>query len=87
MIGMSVEANIVTQEATDTVLAPAAAISEDHVFVVGGGRAVPRKVTIGIRGTRHVQIRSGLQEGETIVSPALPSLRANSRISVTNPSK
>ena len=84
MIGMSVEANIVTQEAKATLLAPAAAVSGGYVYVVEGGRAVPRQVTIGIRGTRDVQILTGLEEGDIIVSHALPSLRANARIRIAN---
>jgi hypothetical protein len=38
--------------------------------VVAGDRAHRRQVEIGIRGTRSVEVLSGLREDERIASPA-----------------
>ena len=73
-VGMSVEANVVTREKPDALLIPADAMQGTGVFVVAGGRVVRREVEIGIRGTRAVEILSGLQEGEPVASPAAADL-------------
>jgi membrane fusion protein, multidrug efflux system len=83
MIGMSVEANVVVREKNDALLVPAAAVLQDHVFVVEKDRAVRRSVDVGIRGTRQVEILSGLENGERVISPALPDIRDGARVRVT----
>ena len=78
--GMSVEANIITREKPNALLIPAAALQEDAVFVVAGNRLRKRAVKIGIRGTRQVEVLSGLQEGEAVVAPASPDFRDGMRV-------
>jgi RND family efflux transporter MFP subunit len=78
-IGMSVEANIVAQEKADALLVPAEAVTGGAVFVVENGVAVRRKVETGIKGTRAVEILSGVKEGERVVSP-VPSRFAGGRV-------
>jgi RND family efflux transporter MFP subunit len=68
--GMSVEANVVTREKAGALLVPAEAVKGTTVFELEGGRVRQRSVEIGIRGTRMVEIVSGLTEGDRIVSPA-----------------
>jgi RND family efflux transporter MFP subunit len=82
-VGMSVEANIVVREKADALLVPAAAVSQDAVYVVDGSRAVRRAVTVGIRGTQAVEILSGLKEGERVVAPIPSELTDGARIHVT----
>jgi len=79
-VGMSVEANIVAREVDNALLVPAAAISQNAVYAVDGSRAVRRPVDIGIRGTQMVEIRSGLREGERVVSPVPPDIVDRARI-------
>ncbi len=69
-IGMSVEANIITQEVQNALLVPSEAVRGNAVFLIENGVVVRRPVTLGIRGARMVQIKVGLQEGERIISPA-----------------
>jgi RND family efflux transporter MFP subunit len=69
-IGMSVEANIIIRETKQAILVPAEALSEGTVTVVKDGQLDRRKVDVGIRGTRMVEITSGLAENEPVVSPA-----------------
>ncbi len=72
--GMSVEANIVTREKTGALLVPADALQGSSVFVVEGNRVRRREVTVGIRGTRAVEILSGVSEKDVVASPATSSL-------------
>jgi RND family efflux transporter MFP subunit len=79
-VGMSVEANIVTREKADALLIPADAVLGSQVIVVASDRARRRQVEIGIRGTRSVEILSGLGEGERIASPAPVGLADGARV-------
>ncbi len=78
--GMSVEANIVTREKPNALLVPADAVKDNAVFVLDGSRAHRREVTIGIRGTRAVEVLSGLAEGERGASPAATDLTDGARV-------
>jgi len=82
-IGMSVEANIVTRDKADVLLVPSAAIADGHVFVIDGFRAHRRKVETGIRGTRAIEITSGLKEGELVVASVPTGLADGARVSAT----
>jgi RND family efflux transporter MFP subunit len=81
-VGMSVEANIVTREKANALLVPADAVVGSQVLVVDGNRARRRQVEIGIRGTRSVEILSGLREDERVASPLPADLADGSRVSV-----
>lgn len=80
--GMSVEANIVTREKEKALLVPADAVQSSAVFVVEGSRVKKRTVTIGIRGTRAVEVLDGLKEGERVASPATAALTDGARVRV-----
>lgn len=80
--GMSVEANIVTREHADALLIPAVALQGSAAFVLDGSRVHKREVKIGIRGTRAVEVLSGLKAGERVVSPAPTGLKDNARVRV-----
>ena len=80
MIGMSVEANIVVREAKATLLVPAEAISQGTVQMVINGRVVRRRVVIGIRGTRLIQISSGVTSGDVILSPFQSTIADGKRV-------
>jgi len=83
--GMSVEANIVTREKENALLVPADSVQGNAVFVVDGARLRKRAVTIGIRGTRTVEILGGLKDGERIASPATANLADGGRVRVQAP--
>jgi RND family efflux transporter MFP subunit len=80
--GMSVEANIITREKPNALLIPADALQGNSVFILDGGRARKREVTIGIRGTRNVEVLSGLTDGERVVSPAATDLKDGAHVRV-----
>jgi RND family efflux transporter MFP subunit len=84
LIGMSVEANIVTQEKKNVVLLPAEAILQDNVFTVVDGRLKRSKIEIGLRGARMVEIISGLAENQSVVSPATTQMREGQRVRIAS---
>lgn len=79
-IGMSVEANIVAREKDDVVLLPAEAIIDGAAFMVANGRLRRVPLQTGIRGTRMVEVLSGVREGDKVVSPATSSMRDGMRV-------
>src|SRR6185369_571522 len=58
--GMSVEANVVTREKPGALLVPREAVQGTNVFVIKGERVERRAITLGIRGTRAIEVLSGL---------------------------
>jgi membrane fusion protein, multidrug efflux system len=69
-VGMSVEANIVAREQHNVLLVPANALIGHQVLVIKDGRPALRDVAVGLRGTSQVEIVNGLNDNETVASPA-----------------
>jgi len=74
--GMSVEANVIAREKANALLVPADAVQDGAVFVIDGNRLHRRAIATGIRGTRAIEVVSGLKQGERVASPA-PTGAAN----------
>ena len=79
-VGMSVEANIVSREAQDVLLVPANAVVNNGLIVVENGRALRRKIAVGIRGTGFVEIVNGVIEEEIVASPATADIKDGARV-------
>ena len=56
---------------------------QQHVFVVVGNRFEPRPVTLGVQLADRVEVRSGLEEGERVVSSGVFLLDSESRLRAT----
>jgi Cu(I)/Ag(I) efflux system membrane fusion protein len=56
---------------------------QQHVFVAVGERFEPRPVTLGVQLADRVEVRSGLEEGERIVSSGVFLLDSESRLRAT----
>ena len=82
-VGMSVEANVVTREKPGALLVPSDAVQGSNVFVIAGDRVHKRTVEVGIRGTRAVEILSGVGEDERVASPAAADLADGRRVRAT----
>lgn len=69
--GYRVEARIIVDEAKDAVRAPISALFRQgddwNLFVVEGGEAVLRPVTVGRRNDTHAEITNGLKVGEVVI--------------------
>lgn len=81
---MTVSVDIEVARSPGALALPAEAVrdatgAEPWVLLVENGRAVRRKVALGLRGTGWVEIRSGLSAGERVV-PASAPLRPGSRL-------
>jgi len=84
-VGMSVEANIVSREKADAVLAPANAVVNNNLLVIEGGRVHRRTVRIGIRGSAAVEILDGAQEAELVAAPATADIKDGERVRAVEP--
>jgi RND family efflux transporter MFP subunit len=84
-IGMTAEANIVTREKTAALVVPLESIINNAVQVVADGRIQRVPVTIGIRGTRFVEVSGNLSNGSIVVSPARNELAERTQVK-TGPS-
>lgn len=80
LIGMTVELNIVARVERDALLLPVNAVMGETVFVVEGGLARRRTLAIGIRGTSHVEVRSGLAKGVRVIAPYPDKLADGARV-------
>jgi membrane fusion protein (multidrug efflux system) len=47
----------------------------ERVFVYRNGKAEQRRVSLGLRTESHVQVREGLQFGDTLLTSAILQLR------------
>ncbi len=84
-VGMSVEANIITRKKDGVLLVPASALRANSVFLVRGRHASQRPVEIGVRGAQAVEVLSGVQEGDIVVSPVPAELRDGATIRAIQP--
>jgi RND family efflux transporter MFP subunit len=83
--GMSVEANVVTREKPGALLLPAEAVQVSSVFVITGDHAERRAIEVGIRGTRAVEVLSGVSESDRVVAPHPSALRSGARVRIVAP--
>ncbi len=86
--GMYANTRLLIDEKQDTLLAPRDAITtiddEPAVFVVNGDRVEQRPVTLGLTNDGEVEILSGLEAGDTVVTAGQPNLTDGARVEVVN---
>ena len=83
-IGMSVEANIIFREKQAAVVVPAQAVTGDSVQIIEDGRISRVPVTVGIRGSRNVEIIGDVVKGMAVLSPSRTDLADGTRIRIDN---
>ena len=83
-IGMSVEANIIFREKQAAVVVPAQAVTGDSVQIIEDGRISRVPVTVGIRGSRNVEIVGDVVKGMAVLSPWRADLADGTRIRIDN---
>ncbi len=81
-IGMSAETNIVVEQRENALLVPAGAVVGDAVWLVVGGRAVRRAVTVGVRAPDRVEIRGGLGDDDRVIAVPPEDLEEGQRVAV-----
>ncbi|MEA1965583.1 MAG: efflux RND transporter periplasmic adaptor subunit [Candidatus Aerophobetes bacterium] len=76
--GFTASADIVVAEAKDVIILPVEEVKEKGgrhlVTVLQDGKPAPREVKAGISDGAYVEIKSGLQEGELVLSTGLQGL-------------
>ena len=84
--GMFVKADLVINSAENTVVIPKDIIVTRNrtrtVFVVERGVANEREITTGLESVDRVEVLSGLEPGESVVSKGFETLRDKSRVKV-----
>ncbi len=69
--GMFARGSVVVQESSDAVIVPKDALIEREgsmfAFVIAGGKAQRRALTMGITDTKRAQVLSGVKPGESVV--------------------
>jgi RND family efflux transporter MFP subunit len=83
-IGMTVEVNIIYREKAAAVVVPAEAVADNAVQVVRDGKLQRVPVTVGIRGSRNVEIAGNVSRDTTVLSPARTDLADGTRVHVEN---
>jgi hypothetical protein len=83
-IGMTVEVNIIHREKAAAVVVPTEAVAANAVQVVSNGKIRRVPVTVGIRGSRNVEIVGNVSKDTTVLSPARTDLADGTRIRVEN---
>lgn len=85
--GQFVRVELVLASVDNALLIPSEALvpelSGHKVFLVENGKVKESKVTIGIRTDRNVEITSGVQRGDTLITTGILQLRAGMEVDVT----
>jgi RND family efflux transporter MFP subunit len=79
-IGMTVEVNIIYREKTAAVVVPAEAVVNNAVQVVRDGKIERIPVSVGIRGSRNVEIVGNVSKDTTVLSPGRTDLADGTRV-------
>lgn len=76
--GLTADADIIVAEVKDVIILPVEEVRErgerHFVRVVQDGEPAPRQVEVGVSNGTYMQVKSGLQEGETVLSAGLQPL-------------
>jgi RND family efflux transporter MFP subunit len=83
-IGMTVEVNIIYREKTAAIVVPNEAVIGNAVQVISNGKIQRVPVTVGIRGSRNVEIIGNVSKDTTVLSPARADLTEGTRVRVAN---
>ena len=81
---MSVEVNIIFREKLAAIVVPAEAVAGDAVQMVDDGQVRRVPVTVGIRGSRNIEIIGDISKGTPVLSPARRDLADGARICIDN---
>jgi RND family efflux transporter MFP subunit len=83
-IGMSVEVNIIFREKPAAIVVPAEAVAGDSIQMIDDGRIRRVPITVGIRGSRNIEIIGDVSKGTPVLSPARRDLADGARIRIDN---
>jgi membrane fusion protein (multidrug efflux system) len=83
--GMFARINLIISQSDEVILIPTEAIVQEmegkKVWVVSNGRAVSQRITTGFRSNNQVEVITGLQAGDTIMTTGLMQVREGIAVS------
>jgi len=86
--GMYANTRLLIDEKENTLLLPRDAVTtineQPTVYVIDGDRVEQRPVELGLTNDGQVEILSGLEAGETVVTAGQPNLTDGARVEVVN---
>ena len=87
--GLFVRASITTEERPDALLIPKNAVvyegGSQYVFTVRRGRAMRLALDAGFENSTHIEVRSGLEEGDSVVVLGQSGLKDKSPLKIVEP--
>jgi multidrug efflux pump subunit AcrA (membrane-fusion protein) len=88
--GGTVRVTIIAETIQDTMIVPASAILNhdeggEKVMVVVDGKALERKVSVGVRQGDRVQLVSGVQEGDKVITSGGLGLEDKAKVKIFTP--
>ena len=85
--GMFVKTEIIKEAHTDAIVLPKKLVvkrqNQDVVFIEEGARAQMRKVETGLESRDSIEIVDGIEEGDRLITSNYETLRARTRVRVT----
>jgi membrane fusion protein (multidrug efflux system) len=85
--GAFAEVELNLKQINDAILIPTVAIVPElkgqSVYLYKNGVSVPQKVEVGIREAERVQITSGLNKGDTVITSGILQIRPNSKVKIS----
>ena len=83
--GLAVDIKIIVAEKANTLIVPEQATFKKegkwYVFLVEGGKASLRNVEVGLRNDNYVEILSGIEEDDIIITELISDLENGKRVS------
>jgi multidrug efflux pump subunit AcrA (membrane-fusion protein) len=87
--GTNINAEIRTQQADNVLSIPREAVRRDErgagVYVLDGARVRWRNAELGVSSATHIEVKSGVNEGERIAMPTEVALRDGIEIEPVSP--
>lgn len=86
LVGMSADITVIVDKKLDVLSVPSESLVRDEfVYVIENGRAVHRRVTLGIGNWERREVVSGLEEGATIItSVSLKELKPGVKVRIVD---
>lgn len=81
--GLSGEASIVRRKIPDSLIVPRRSLLGNFVFKAVDGKAIFTPVEVGVRGLNNVEIKSGLEEGDIVLTDGIGGLKDGDSVRVT----
>jgi membrane fusion protein (multidrug efflux system) len=77
--GVFAKVKIVLEKSTDALMVPNNSVillgRQKQVYVYKGGKAIPKEVVTGVRDSMDIQVLSGINPGDTVITSAIMFLR------------